>query len=222
MKKKIVIFCAVLPILAGSLATASEVDLRDLPGNFDQASWGHPDTVMYAQSIMASDSFLDEFRFRATSGSAGGVNYTLVITGARAVADGLGWAPDLTDIRYESGVSNIAGDGVMHEAVFNPNIGVSNGELLFFVLNTYTVGPTGVGTIRATEFNGADQYAPGEFVFLNTGGPGGSLNDLIGSAWSHRAGSGQDLAIFASFTIPAPGTFLVLGVGALAGSRRRR
>ncbi len=220
--KKSVLFYAVLPTLAGSIAIAGVVDLRDLPNNFDQSSWGHPDTTMYAQSVQATDVFLDEFRFRATSFSAGGINYTLVITGARADAGGLGWAPDLTDIRYESAVSNIDGSGIMNEAVFNPNINVNNGELLFFVLNTYTVGPTGIGTVRATEFNGPDQYLPGEFVFLNTGGPGNSLNDLIGADWSHRFDNGEDLAIFASFSVPTPGTLFLLGAGALAGTRRRR
>jgi len=220
--KKSVLLCAGITTIAGSIASAGVVDLRDLPGNFDQNSWGHPDTVLYAQSIQASDVFLDEFRFRATSASAGGVNYTLVVTGARADAGGLGWAPDLTDVRYESALSNIAGDGVMHEATFNPNIGVADGELLFFVLNTYTVGPTGLGTVRATEFGGTDQYAPGEFVFLNTAGPGGSLDDLIGSSWAHRADNNEDLAVFASFSVPAPSSLVVLGFGALVGTRRRR
>ncbi len=220
--KKSALFCAVLPALAGSIAGAGVVDLRDLPGNFDQALWGHPDTTMYAQSVQATDVFLDEFRFRATSTSVGGINYTLVVTGARPDAGGLGWAPNLTDIRYESSLSNIDGSGIMNEAVFNPNINVANGELLFFVLNTYTVGPTGIGTVRATEFNGTDQYLPGEFVFLNTSGPGASLDDLIGMDWSHRFDNGEDLAIFASFSVPTPGTIFVLGIGALAGTRRRR
>ena len=209
--------------LSAAIVNADVVDLRDLPGNFDQQTWGHNDTTLYAQSLLATGSLFEEFRFRATSDSPEGIDYTLVVTGARVDpnASGLGWAPDLTDIRYESALSNIAGTGSVQEAAFGLDLDVTEGELLFVILNTYTVGITGSGTVRATEFNGEDQYAPGEFVFLNTSGPGEDLSELAGQSWSHRASAGEDLAIYASF-VPAPGSLALFGLGSIAFTRRSR
>lgn len=209
--------------LAGT-ALGGIVDLRDLNGNFDQFTWGQPDTTIYAQSVQADDTFLSEFRFRATPSGNGDLLFNVIVTGARADGGGgLGMAPDFSDIRFNSGQLSINGGAGQTEVTVNPNLGVTNGELLFFVLDTFSFPGSGSGSVRATAFNGQDQYTPGEFVFINTGGLGANtLQDLDNFAWSHRFDNGEDLAIFAEFTSPAPGALALLAVGGLLGTRRRR
>jgi len=207
-----------------SAALASIIDLRDLPGNFDQATWGQPDTTIYAQSIVADDAVLNEFIFRAGSTSGTDILYNIIVTGGRADGGGgLGLSPDFNDIRYTSGDLSI-GAGLT-EVMVNPNINVTDGETLFFVLSTFGFPASGSGFVRATEFNGAvDQYVPGEFVFINTGGLGAdTLQDLNAFNWSHRFDFNEDLAISVTFRpIPGPGAIALLGLAGLAGFGRRR
>ncbi len=207
-----------------SAALASIIDLRDLPGNFDQFSWGQPDTTIYAQSIVADDVVLNEFIFRAGSTSGTDILYNIIVTGDRSDAGGgLGLSPDFNDIRYTSG--NLSIGPALTKVTVNPNIIVANGETLFFVLNTFSFPTSGSGFVRATEFNGAvDQYVPGEFVFLNTGGLGANtLQDLNAFNWSHRFDANEDLAISVTFRpIPGPGAIALVGLAGLAGFGRRR
>ncbi|MHC4416415.1 MAG: hypothetical protein ACYS0G_14160 [Planctomycetota bacterium] len=220
------LFVATAVAVAGFQATAlgGLIDLRDLPGNFDQFTWGQPDTTIYAQSVLATDVLFNEFRFRGESTSGTDILFNIIVTGDRVDGGGgLGFSPDFNDIRYTSGNLTIQAGTGLNEVTVNPNINVANNERLFIVLNTFSFPTSGSGYVRATEFNApVDPYLPGEFVFINTGGlPANTLQDLNNFNWSHRSGNNEDLAILASF-IPAPGALALLGLAGLAGSRRRR
>jgi hypothetical protein len=67
-------------------------------------------------------------------------------------------------------------------------------------MDAFTHVNSGLGSVRATQFNGpTDQYPNGEFVFIN-GSNEGNLQDFDARAWSHRRANNEDLAIRAVFT----------------------
>jgi hypothetical protein len=218
------VLVCVMAAAAGTTA-AQVIDTRDTAGEFDQTTWGHPNTTLYAQSIVAEDSVFQDLTFRASSGTQ--IDYTLVVTGSRPNAGGagLGLAPNFGDIRFESAIQSISTPtGGFQEVMQNLNLAVTPGETLFFVLNTFTIDATGSGTVRATQFNGpTDEYLPGEFMFLNAGvgGSGASLTSLDSQTWTSRFSANQDLAFRASF-VPAPSGLAAIGLGGLVALRRRR
>ena len=221
---------SILTVLAIGLLCASStpavsgvIDLRDLPGNINQAHWGQPDSTLYAQSIVADDLFLDEFTFRATHASGGDILANVMVTGARSDSGGLGLAPNFADIRFNSGQLTVPIGSGQNEITVQPDIGVTNGETLFFVLDTFSYPASGRGTLRATQAGVTDQYLPGEFVFINTGSLSGvtTLQDIDAYSWSHRAINKQDLAVSVTF-VPDPATIWLLGLGGLALRKKRK
>src|SRR4051812_17936152 len=100
--------CALSGIGAMRNAAANTVDLRNLPNNFEQVTFGRPNTVIYAQSVIADDLLMSEARARVHCTSAGSsIQFNFMITGDRPdtpAAGGLGFAPDLADIRFNSGL----------------------------------------------------------------------------------------------------------------------
>ena len=92
-------------ILSGvtSPAKAGFIDLRSLPGNFDQSAFGQTNTVLYAQSVIADDVFMNEARATLRSFTGTNLDFNFMITGSRSDVGGLGFAPNLLDIRFNSG-----------------------------------------------------------------------------------------------------------------------
>ncbi|NNE05025.1 MAG: hypothetical protein HKO64_05240 [Xanthomonadales bacterium] len=182
-------------LVAAPVAVAGTVDLRDLPGNFDQSSWNGGGTRFYAQSLLADDNYLTSVAFRPVP-QGGGQEFQFYITGARVAGGGLGFEPDFNDIRFisDKGTLPPVADGFV-ELACDPNATVTPDETVFLVFDGLTeTGPS--AKVRATEFGGTEKYPPGEFVFLNTTyGPPPDNS----SSWSHRAGDNEDLAVLAVF-----------------------
>ncbi len=175
------------------------VDLRG-QATFDQSSFGRPNTALYAQSIEACDRYLSEVRVRGSHSSGNDVQFNVLITGARLDAGGMGAAPDMTDIRWTSPPQRFPVGGGLTEVTVNPNIGVNTGQTYFIVLDSFSYPNSGVGTVRATPFNGGtDHYANGEFVFANVSGEN-NLGEFNNAVWGHRYASDQDLGVRAVFT----------------------
>ncbi len=148
--------------------------------------------------------------------------FNVMVTGSRAGGGGLGFEPDMLDIRYNSGQQTIPVGGVRHLTSVDPNLPVTVGERLFVVFESFSYPSSGVGSMVATQFNGPnDWYKPGEFVFANTTNEG-SLGDFNNATWGHRFDNNEDLALLMEFKIPAPATAALLGLAGLAGGRRRR
>jgi cysteine-rich repeat protein len=204
--------CGVSLILLGPIAaTASTVDLRSLVGNFDQSSWGQSNTTLYAQSLVADGTTLEEVRFSATCDSGTPILFQLLITGARADAGGgLGLAPNFADIRFSSGSLSIPSGAGTVEVTVTPNLPVTVTETLFVVLDTFSYPTSGVGTVRATAYGAAiDPYPAGEFVFLNTLGTEPDLQALDSETWSHRSLDNEDLAVLAIFASSVCGNSVI-------------
>ena len=212
-------------VLGAQAASAGTIDLRNLPGNFDQQSWNGGGTRLYAQSVVADDVNLATFSFTPFLG-AQALDYRVYVTGDRADGGGLGFAPDFSDIRFDSGDLTLPAGSGQAEQTFNPNLAVSLGERLFLVFDSLTSGGGSV-PILATEFGAAtDPYLDGEFVYSNLS-YGAALDNAIG--WDHRASNNEDLAILAVFNggaqpTPEPEAALLLGLGlaGVAAFRRRR
>lgn len=212
------IVCAVALAGFASAASASVIDLRNLPGEFDQSSWGRPNTMIYAQSVIADDINFATIEMRA---SGPNILFNILITGDQPGAGGLGFVPDFSDVRYNSGQKVVNGTNVA--TLVNPNVGVSNGERLFVVFEAFSYPNSGLGSMRCTEFNGAqDKYLPGEFVYYNIAGEG-KLTDTNPNAWGHRSANNEDIALLMVFdNVPAPSSLALLGLGGLVAARRRR
>ena len=209
-----------LVALAGfaSAASASVIDLRNLPNEFDQSSWGRPNTMIYAQSVIADDINFATIEMRATGAN---ILFNIMITGDQPGAGGLGFVPDFGDVRYNSGQQIVNGTNVA--TLVNPNVGVANNERLFVVFEAFSYPNSGLGTMRCTEFNGAqDKYLPGEFVYYNIAGEG-KLTDTNPNAWGHRSANNEDIALLMVFNnVPSPSSLALLGLGGLLAARRRR
>ena len=200
------------------------VDLRNLPSNVYQGNFGQPFTPFFAQSVIADNVLMDE--------ASGLINpimtlkFNFMITGDRPDAGGgLGFAPDLSDIRFNSGELNLASGQGLTEIVIHPNITVTSGERLFLVFDAFSYLTSGTVLMRATEYDAVvDPYPPGEFVYFNSTGQT-TFAQVNGQSWEHRGRNNEDLAIFASFVAPEPGSFCLLGVAACVitgcGFRRR-
>ncbi len=174
------------------------IDLFDA-GTFDQSSWGRPNTVIYAQSVLACGGNVSEVRMRATHTGGNDIMFNLVITGTRSGGGGLGQEPDFNDIRYTSNMQTIPAGGGLTEVTINPNQSVNEGELLWMVFESFSYPNSGVGTMRATPFNGGqDLYPDGEFVFANLSGEQ-TLQDFNNAGWGHRQPNNQDLGISVAF-----------------------
>jgi len=181
-------------------ACVNPVDLRNLPGNFDQSSFGRANTQLYAQSVVACNQYLSEVRVAGTHSSGNDVLFDIRITGARLDTGGMGAAPNFADIKWSSGVRRFPSGGGLTEVTVNPNIGVNVGQTYFIVLDAFSHPTSGLGTVRATQFNGPnDQYAGGEFVFINQTNEN-ALNDFNAKTWAHRRANNEDLAVRAVFT----------------------
>jgi hypothetical protein len=109
-------------------ACANPVDLRNIPGNFDQAAFGRSNTQLYAQSIQACNQYLSEVRVAGTHTSGNDVQFDIRITGARLDAGGMGVAPNFGDIKWSSGLRRFPAGGGLTEVTVNPNIGVNVGQ----------------------------------------------------------------------------------------------
>ena len=221
-------------ILSGvtSPAKAGFVDLRSQPGNFDQSTFGQTNTVLYAQSVIADNVFMNEARATLKSDSGTNLNFNFMITGSRSDVGGLGFAPNLLDIRFNSGTLTALANTPNTEFTVNPNISVTVSERLFLVFDAFSYPGTGSGTIRATQFNAAvDPYPQGEYVYFNRGTQT-TFTQVNAANWSHRSPNNEDLAIYASFNngpvnaVPAPAGLLLGLTGlpalGLAGWVRRR
>jgi MYXO-CTERM domain-containing protein len=219
---------AALILLTAQGAAAGTTDLRGLPDNFEQTSFGQTDTVLYAQSVIADDLYLSAAaaRVRAENFSPD-VLFNFMITGDRPdlgfPPGGLGFAPDLSDVRYSSGT--LTAGQVMSDFTITPNIPVTPGERLFLVFDAFSYPASGLGVMEATEFGAAvDPYPAGEFVFFNQAGTGvTSFAEIDQLPWEHRSPENEDLAFMASFSAtPEPASLGVLAVGGLGLLRRRR
>ena len=205
-----------------SSAFGSVIDITQDPNEFDQFTWGWANTVIYAQSVIADDVLFSLIEMRATWATGGDILFNVIITGFRVGGAGLGFEPDMTDIRYNSGMQTVAAGAGQVLTSVNPNLPVTPGERLFVVFDTFSYPSSGNGSMRATQFNGPnDWYTPGEFVFVNTSGEQ-SLADFNNASWGHRFANNEDLALLMEFKIPAPATAALLGLAGLAGGRRRR
>lgn len=211
-----------LVLTCTSSAFSSVIDITQDPNEFDQAAWGWPNTVIYAQSVIADDFLFSLIEMRSTHSSGGDILFNVLITGDRLGGAGLGYEPDMTDIRYNSGMQSIPAGGGLTLTSVNPNLAVTPGERLFVVFESFSYPTSGSGTMRATQFNGPnDWYVPGEFVFVNTTGEQ-SLADFNNASWGHRFANNEDLALLMEFKVPAPATAALLGLAGLAGFGRRR
>lgn len=183
-----------------SSSFASEIDLRGLPGNFDQQSFGQPNTTFYAQSVVADGSFMNSAILQLRELSGGDLVFNFLIAGARADSGGgLGFAPDLSNILFTTGPLTARTGDPLTDFMITPNITVAPGALLFLVVESLSYPSSGYGTVEATEYGGpTDQYPPGEFVYINTS-PGDTYATVNTKNWEHRFGSNEDLAFEANF-----------------------
>lgn len=193
--RAVALLIVVSGLIISPASMAGTVDLRDLPGNFEQSSWNGGGTRFYAQSVVVDEDYLTTMAFRPVP-NGGGQEFQVYVTGARAAGGGLGWEPDFNDIRFISDIGALpAVDEGFVELSCNPNVPVTPDETIFLVFDGLTPeGPS--AEVMATEFDGTEQYPPGEFVFLNTAyGPPPDNS----SSWSHRSINNEDLAILAVF-----------------------
>jgi len=214
--------CCLCALGQVSSSFASDIDLRGLPGNFDQQTFGQPNTNFYAQGVIADAPLMNRaiLQLNALSGN---ITFNFLITGGRADGGGgLGFAPDLSNILFNSGqLTAMSGHGLT-DFTITPNLTFVPGARLFLVVETLSYPSSGNGAVEATAFNGSDHYPPGEFVYINTV-PGDTYATVNLRAWSHRFGFNEDLAFEANF-VPEPATtaLLAVGLGGLVLTRLRR
>jgi hypothetical protein len=93
--------------------------------------------VFYAQSVIADDVSFNEARVRARSLSSANLLFNILVTGGRSdPSDGLGFAPDLSDIRFNSGMLPAGPNQPFTEFTVEPHIPVAPGA------PSSTSGPT--------------------------------------------------------------------------------
>lgn len=194
---------AALALVAAALALAPSVaaaqdclDLREF--EFEQSPWGRPNTVLYAQSVVACGDVLSEVSMRARHDGGPDVLFAVLVTGTRPGGGGLGQEPDLADIRWRSPRQTIR-RGQCEEIVVSPNLAVEEGDLLWIVFDAFSYPASGWGVVLATMFNGSDDlYPPGEFVYVNDTGEQ-ELEDFNARNWGHRGPFNEDLALRVRF-----------------------
>ena len=212
-----------LAVLLGhvGLAEAGTIDLMPY-ATASQGRWGEPSPLLYAQSIVADDSVLSEVRMSARSMEINDIQFNILVTGTRPTIGGLGLLPDMTDIRFNSGLLTIPLNAGFLERAAYPDVRVNVGETVFLVFDTFSYPSSGAGQMRATPYNGqTDRYPPGEFVYCGYRGASPNLEGFNAMPWEHRSGHNQDLGIKAVF-VPEPAAMFLLGLGGLVMIRRRR
>ncbi len=172
-------------------------DLRG-PATNDQSTWGRPNTVIYAQSVVACNKYLEEVRMRATHTGGNDIQFNVVVTGSRLnnspVSSSMGVQPNFADTRWTSRPQRITPGGVK-EVTVNPRIGVNVGETYFIVFESFSHVGSGRGTMKTTPFNGGnDLYPSGEFVFANLTNQT-KLTDFDSANYGHRNANKQDLGV---------------------------
>lgn len=185
-------FVAVVLICLATVGTAraGTVDLFGLPGNFDQGNFGTSLSTYYAQSVLADDSNWANLAFGVTDQQASSFNL-IVSEGRPARVPGSGMLPDATSILSQQVLDHLGGGLQIFD--IDLNLPVASGTTYFFTLAAFGTNLSRA-TVRATQFNGTDKYAPGEFIFSNNNAA--FSNNL---AWASRAGNNEDLAFQATF-----------------------
>jgi hypothetical protein len=202
-------------------ARAGTVDLFGLPGNFNQGNFGTSLSFYYSQSILADDANWSSLSFGVTNPQA--ANFDLIISGGRPTTQrGSGFLPDAAAVLSRQMLDHLGGGLQVFDV--DLNLPVVSGTTYFFTLAAF--GKTIQGaTVRATEFNGTDKYAQGEFLFANNNA---AFSNTL--AWNSRFSNREDLAFSASFdsvsAVPVPPTLplfvAALGMLGLLGWWRRR
>lgn len=201
-------FAAVVLICLATVGTAraGTVNLFGLPGNFDQGNFGTSLSFYYGQSVLADDSHWANLAFRITDQQASSFNL-IVSEGRPAPVGGSGMLPDATSILSQQVLDHLGGG--LQTFDVGLNLPVVSGTTYFFTLAAFGTNLSRA-TVRATQFNGTDKYAPGEFIFSNNNAA--FSNDL---AWVSRAGNNEDLAFQATFdtvsAVPVPPALPLLG-----------
>lgn len=215
----------IAPIIAVVLSFtptyAGVVNLLDLPVSelVFQSALGQQYTDLYAQSIVASGTRLDDFAFYGVAFD-GDLNYSLLVTGARSINGGTQFVPQLTDIRYDSGLQTLLPSDGARTVSFAPMLPVRDGERLFVVFDTYSHPADSFGYVLSTKLDGTDHYQPGEFLFLNTHSTG-ELESLESETWTHRGDSQQDLAVrfqFSTTAVPEPSSIWLVALTVFAST----
>lgn len=207
-------FAAAATALVAMLISANDVragviDLFNLPGNTDQGTFGGGTNTatVFAQSVTADDTIWASLDFRVINEESNGEvgTFEFLITSSRdpasVVLPGTNRLPDASDIRFQTTVNH--GGGGPIDFSFSLGLDVEVNEVLFFVLATIppdgTVRTIANAEVRATQFNGADQYTDGEFLLSTEVGPfSNSIN------YRSRFDNNQDLAFRAEFISPVP------------------
>jgi hypothetical protein len=181
----------------GSSCFASEIDLRGLPGNHEQANFGQPNTTFYAQSVVADGSFMSSAILQLRATHSADVVFNFLITGARVDSGGgLGFAPDLSNILFTTGPRTAKYGDPLTDFTITPNIAVAPGTLLFLVVEALSYPSSDYGAVMATQANGPDEYPSGEFVWIGTA-VGDTYETVNRKTWTHWGF--EDLAFEANF-----------------------
>ena len=214
------IACAVALTGSALAAHAGIIDLFGLPGNFNQNTFGATGTHYYAQSVQADDANWASLRFSVGKTGAGGTFNLLVTKSVAGGLPGTGLRPDDAGVLSTTQLTHNG----LGSQIFDLSLdqAVVSGDTYFFVLQG--VGQTLAGaSVLATQFNGTDKYAAGEFIFSNANVAFASTP----GTWNSRFGNGEDLVFRAEFnggtpSIPEPGSLMLAAIALLAAGAIRR